>query len=138
MTPPTPNYQLWILGFNVFQFVCTAILGLYVWWKNRNAVTTTRFDEQDKRITGIETKAQLAQQTQEAMVKHLEELGEQVRRHSDCKYHQGFERRLDETTKELSKMNGNIEHVEGLVEGRLKGIGSALDMIQQHLMTGGK
>lgn len=49
----------------------------------------------------------------------------------DCQYHQGFEKRLDQ-------MNGSINKIEGLIEGRMEGIGSSLDLIQQHLLSGGK
>ena len=141
MTLPT-NYTPWIFAFSIFQFLWSAGVAVYVWYSNKEKVTNTRFEAQDQRIATIETdirlgKAQTETDTRTAserhstIVKQLEKVSAEVARHSDCKYHQGFEDRLD-------RMNGSINKIEGVVEGRMEGIGNALDMIQQHLISGGK
>jgi ERCC4-type nuclease len=141
VTPPT-DLPVWIFAFNIFQFFQSTGLGIYVWFSNKEKVTNTRFAAQDERITKIETDmklgkakietdAKLADERHEAILKQLEGIGKELARHADCKYHQGFEVRLDD-------MNGSIRKVEGIIEGRMEGIGSALDMIQQHLLNGGK
>ena len=136
------NYQPWSFAFNIFTFVVTSTVGIYTWRSNKQKVTNERFDAQDQRITGIETSIKLDTAKNEtaskvadarhlAIVKRLDEISAEVGRHADCKYHQGFEDRLD-------KMNGSINKIEGVIEGRMEGIGSALDLIQQHLLNGGK
>jgi len=141
VTPPITNYQPWIFAFNVCQFLVTSGVGYYAYRINKEKVTNTRFEEQDKRIAQIEAsialdaanskkELELNNERHQAIVKRLDEIGREVGRHAECKHHQGFEDRLD-------KMNGSINKLEGVVEGRMEGIGSALDMIQQHLISGG-
>ena len=141
MTLPT-NLTPWIFAFSIFQFVWSTGVAIYVWWTNKQKVNNERFEAQDARIAKIETDMKLGKAQSEtdtrlsndrhvAIVKQLETISKEVARHADCKYHQGFEDRLD-------KMNGSINKIEGVVEGRMEGIGSALDMIQQHLISGGK
>lgn len=146
------NYTPWIFGFSVFQFAWSTVIAIYVWYSNKEKVTNTRFSAQDERITKIETDIQLGKSGTDAaiklrktetdaetklreerhlgLVKRLEEIAVEVARHADCKHHHVLEQRLD-------NMNGSLKKVEGVIEGRMEGIGSALDMIQQHLISGG-
>ena len=63
----------------------------------------------------------------------LTELGKRITaieesiKHPKCTIHDGFESRLDTIDKGVSK-----------IEGRMEGFGNALDLIQQHLLNGGK
>ena len=140
MTLPT-NLTPWIFAFSIFQFLYSITVGIYVRRSNKEKVTNVRFQLQDDRITQIESsmklreanskkELELSNERHQAIVKRLDEIGKEVGRHAECKHHQGFEDRLD-------KMNGSINKLEGVVEGRMEGIGSALDMIQQHLISGG-
>lgn len=140
MTLPT-NLTPWIFAFSIFQFLYSIAVGFYVRRSNKEKVTNVRFQQQDDRITQIESsmklgeanskkELELSNERHQAIVKRLDEIGKEVGRHAECKHHQGFEDRLD-------KMNGSINKLEGVVEGRMEGIGSALDMIQQHLISGG-
>ena len=140
MTLPT-NLTPWIFAFSIFQFLYSITVGIYVRRSNKEKVTNVRFQLQDDRITQIESSMKLREanskkelelnnERHQAIVKRLDEIGKEVGRHAECKHHQGFEDRLD-------KMNGSINKLEGVVEGRMEGIGSALDMIQQHLISGG-
>ena len=151
MTQPT-NLTPWIFGFSIFQFGWSTLIAIYVWYSDKKKVTNARFEEQDRRITEIETEIQIGKTATEAsiklrkaetdaetklreerhlsLVKRLDEIATEVARHADCKHHHVLEQRLDH-------MNGSIKKVEGVIEGRMEGIGSALDMIQQHLLNGG-
>ena len=102
----------------------------FTYWRTREKVTSSHIVALDKRIAGVETDKKLADGRYLAIEKKLEEIVKDVKHHADCKYHQGFEARLD-------KMNGSINKLEGTVTGRLEGIGSALDLIQQHLLNNG-
>lgn len=55
-----------------------------------------------------------------------------------CGNHQRMEQNDRETTKQLKEISDGMHEIKGLVEGRMEGIGGALDLIQQHLLNGGK
>lgn len=142
MTTSNTDLQPWIFAFSIFQFLVTSGVGIYAYRSSKEKVTNARFEAQDKRIVQIEAdikldaanskkELELSNERHQAIVKRLDEINKEVGRHSECKHHQGFEDRLD-------AMNGSINKLEGVVEGRMEGIGSALDMIQQHLLSGGK
>lgn len=151
MTPPI-NYTPWIFGFSIIQFLWSSWISYTVRRSDKEKVTNTRFEEQGRRITEIETEIEvgktatasaiklrkaetdaetrLREERHLSLVKRLDEIATEVARHADCKHHHVLENRLD-------NMNGSIKKVEGVIEGRMEGIGSALDMIQQHLISGG-
>jgi septal ring factor EnvC (AmiA/AmiB activator) len=129
----------------IAQLILTILAIVFAWWRTREKVADRRYAGVERRLSEFESNVKLNGNRYLTIEQRLTELGQEVKSHADCKYHQGFERRLDETNKEIAatnkeinQLNGSIKHVEGVVEGRMKGIGSALDMIQQHLINGGK
>jgi hypothetical protein len=94
----------------VIMTVVNAGIGISVWWNNRDKITNARFKVLEDDVITLKS---------------------DVKHRPDCQYHQGFETRLD-------KLHGGIKHIEGVVEGRMEGIGKSLDIIQQHLLRGGK
>lgn len=104
---------------------------LFTWWRTREKVTNTHISALDKRLGAVETDKKLATGRQLEIEKKLAAIVKDVTHHVNGESHQAIERRLAE-------MNGSLKKLEGTVEGRMEGIGSALDMIQQHLLNGGK
>lgn len=111
------NYPAAMFWMNFTLAIINLVGVVYVWWSNREKVTTAKFDELKRHINQVE-----------GTVKQIEI---EVKHRPDCQHHQGFEDRLD-------AMNGKLNRIEGMVEGRLEGIGNSLDLIQQHLLNGGK
>lgn len=107
------NYPAAMFWMNFTLAVINLVGVIYVWWTNKEKVTTAKFDELKAHINKVENS-----------VKKIEV---EVQHRPDCQYHGEFERRLD-------KLHGGINKVEG----RLEGIGTSLDLIQQHLLSGGR
>jgi hypothetical protein len=107
------NYQLWILGFSIFQFVYSNVIAFYVWWQNRDKVTSSRLKAIEDRITKVETK-----------VKSMPVCGNHGRmEENDVKLFQRFD-----------ELHGDIRELTGGV----KGLTGAVAMINEHLINGRK
>ena len=132
------NYQPWIFAFNVFQFLLSSGLGIYVWWSNKEKVTNTRFDAQDKRITKIETDIQHPSCTRHQALddklstsnKALDDKLSTSNKALDDKLsssNQAFNKRLDE-------LHGDIRELTGSV----KGLNRAVDLMNEYLINKSK
>lgn len=113
------NY--WQIGFNIAQLILT----LAVLWSSRNKVTNNRFTQLENGKLKLDLE-----------VKHLKQKLAESR--PPCENHKRMEDNDREISKRLDDLHGAIKKVEGVVEGRMEGIGGALDTIQQHLLSGGK
>lgn len=124
MTSPITNYQPWIFAFNVFQFLLSSGLGIYVWWSNKEKVTNTRFDAQDKRITKIESDLQ----------------------HPSCARHQALDDKLSSSNKALDEklntsnqsLNKRLDELHGDIReltGSVKGLNRAVDLMNEYLIN---
>jgi hypothetical protein len=114
--PPSMNYQPWIFAFNVFQFLLSSGLGIYVWWTNKEKVTNTRFEAQDKRITKIESDLQ----------------------HPSCTRHQVLEEKLSSSNQ---TMNARLDALHGDIReltGSVKGLNRAVDLMNEYLINKSK
>jgi hypothetical protein len=110
---PITNYQPWIFAFNVFQFLLSSGLGIYVWYSNKEKVTNKRFEAQDQRITKIET---------------------EVQHPPSCTRHQTLEDKLTDLNKasnhRLDALHGDIRELTG----SMKGLNRAVDLMNEYLI----
>lgn len=108
------DYEAWRFWMGIAQLAATVLIGVYVWWSNREKVTNKRFRSLEDRQTASEA--------------DMKKLKERVDSRPPCMHHGDFDARLAEVKEGVSNING-----------RLVGIGNSLDLIQQHLISqGGK
>lgn len=103
------NYQPWIFGFSIFQFLFNSGIAFYVWWSNRDKITETRFRELENRMTAVEGR-----------VKSMPVCGNHGRMEEND--HKLFER--------FDELHGDIREQTGA----LKGLTRSLDMINEYLL----
>lgn len=107
------SYPAWAFWFSVFQFVFNIALAFAVWWSNREKVTTKRFGQLEGRMAGMETK---------------------IAALPVCGNHQRMEDNDTRLFQRLDSLHGDIRELVGGV----KGLTNSLELINQHLLTGGK
>lgn len=119
MTLPIINYTPWIFAFSIFQFLWSTVLGIYVWWSNKEKVTNKRFEAQDKRITAIDTS--------------IVTLASEVK-HPNCARHADLEARHSASNQaynlRLDALHGDIRELTGGV----KGLTRAVDIMNEFLI----
>lgn len=91
---PVINYQSLNFWFQVFQFLLTAAIGIYVWWTNREKVTNKRFSAAENRLAQLEND-----------VKHP----------PACTYHPRLEERMD-------AVQGDTREIKGSLKGLAKAV----------------
>lgn len=106
LTSPTPttDYTVWRFWLDVLVLAGVAANTIYTWWANREKITSQKFRAFEDRLT-----------TAENSIKN-----------PSCKYHVGFEERLDTINSGVSK-----------IEGRLEGINRAVDLVNEFLINQG-
>lgn len=107
------NYQPWIFAFSIFQFFFNAALTFYVWWRDRDKVTNSRFREVEDRITKVEAKVQAA---------------------PVCGNHGRMEENDVKLFARFDELHGDIRELTGGV----KGLTRAVDLINEHLINNGR
>ena len=142
------NIELWRLIFQVVQALGTVGVGIYVWWSNREKVTTTKFSGHDKRLSALETalskiadadsKATQALQAiidhKTAVAKDIETLRLESSQKLQCNNHQRMESNDEKLFGRLDSLHGDIRELCGGVKGLTK----SLEVVNQHLLNGGK
>ncbi|WP_321532280.1 hypothetical protein [uncultured Desulfuromonas sp.] len=103
----TIDYSAWQFWLNLIIAIGVVLNTAYTWWSNRSKVTAKTFAEHAAQLENIRNR----------MTK--------VEANSGCSQHSDFDVRLRK-----------VEIVVGKTDGRLEGIGNALDNIQNFLMTG--
>lgn len=140
MTMPAQYTVVWF-WLQVGQMIATVIVGIYVWWTNREKVTNSRFTNLEKDVA--------QRPTWDDVKKRDKDRSERCNRHdvriknvesdvlsigADVKHlpsHKDFER--------LSDRIGALDHSLGEFAGRLTGLNRAVDLINEFLITqGGK
>lgn len=111
------NYTAMQFWLNLFIFASNVTVAIYIWRSNKEKVTTAKFDTLTKRIG----------ESEKAMTSKISEMESKLERRKECPHHPSFEARLD-------AMNGSLNKVDG----RLEGIGRAVDLMNQFLINGGK
>lgn len=141
------NIELWKFVFQIIQAVATAGVGIYVWWSNREKVTTTKFSGHDKRLTTLEsTLAKLAEadnkagqaldsitRHKETVSKELEAVRLEVNKKSTCANHQRMETDNEKQFVSLDKMHASIR---GISE-KINGVANNVDLLLKHHISGG-
>lgn len=128
---------------------------MYVWWTNREKVTTTKFAGHDKRLTAIEnalskidtadSKAsgalRLVEEVTKALTdfklslaKDMETMRLDFSQKSLCGNHQRMENNDEKLFNRLDSLHGDIRELCGGV----KGLTNSLELVNQHLLNGGK
>lgn len=111
------NYQAAMFYLTLIMTIVNIGVGISVWWTNRDKITNSRFKVLEDKMIAFES---------------------EIKHRPDCQYHQAFESRLDKITVGMAKIEGNVSSGIAKLEGRMEGVGSSLDIIQQHLLNGGK
>lgn len=94
MTPPI-NYQALNFWLGVFNFIVASIIGVVVWWTNRDKVNNDRFKETEARLLQLEND-----------VKHP----------PACTYHPRLEERMDKAVGKLERVDGKIDGLSRAVD----------------------
>lgn len=110
-------YPAWAFWFSVVQFIFNVALLIGVWWNNKQKVNSKKFKGLEDRMVKVETA---------------------VTSMPVCGNHTRMEENDRITAKQLKEISDDLHEIKGLVKGRMEGIGSALDTIQQHLLGGGR
>ncbi len=135
------NYQPWIFAFNVFQFLLSSALGIYVWWSNREKVTAARFQQLEKEVAERISKADLkaaSLQRDEQCTAHKKELKDLEKAYNALHLEVG---KLPDR-KEVKELHDSIRDLTGLIGklgGRMEGVNRAVDLMNEFLIEqGGK
>lgn len=119
------DYTTWRFWFDVFQFVLTAAVGLYVWLSTRERVTRSRIEKMEREmrmeIKTIDEKAVSKVTKLGERLTSVESAGASAPNHSD-----------------LSKIHDRINDVSASVStiaGEMKSMRRGVDLIHQHLLA---
>ena len=142
------NIELWKFVFQIIQAVGTVGVGIYVWWSNREKVSSAKFSGHDKRLATLEnalsrlaeadTKAAQAlvsiAKHERAVSKDLETMRLEFSQRSVCGNHQRMEENDTRLFGRLDQLHGDIRELCGGVKGLTK----SMEVVNQHLLNGGK
>jgi hypothetical protein len=129
----TTNYQPWIFAFSVFQFLCNAAVGIYVWWVNRDKVTNSRFKEIENRIAKVET-GKAGSTALKGMEDRVVKVEAKVQSRPVCGHHARMESNDVKLFERFDELHGDLRGVAG----ELKSLVGAVNMINEHLINGRK
>lgn len=135
------DIEFWKFVFQMSQAVATIGVAVYVWWSNREKVTSQRFSALEKEVAERLKKADLDDAKSSRDRQCTDHRGEtRALSQAYAALHIEVTRlpdrreitNLDNTMKTLSKELGNLE-------GRMSGINRAVDLINEFLIEqGGK
>ena len=126
------DYEAWRFWLGILQFVGTIVIGVYVWWTNREKVNRKRFAQLE-----ADVKKRL---TAEAL-KEVEKA-----RDVQCEKHQVRTTELEHSLRsmpnrsEIAGLSEEINHLTnklGRLEGRLDGLNRVADLINEFLINQG-
>jgi len=143
----TVDYTAWRFWMDVGIYAFNIALGLYVWWDKRKVKTAKRFQVLEQWQTAQEARLATVEQGLENAEKELQDTKE------SCKAHHARTDSIDKrslqmaadydhlpTKEELEKLSekiGALTEKLGRLEGRLSGVGRAVDLMNQHLLKVG-
>ena len=137
----TPNYPAWKFFLDLVQNISTVGIAVYVWWSNREKVTSQRFAALEKEVAERLKKEDLetAKKARDLhCTEHRQKTAalEQVYNALHIEVTRLPDRReitnLDSSMKALAEKLGNLD-------GRMSGINRAVDLINEFLIEqGGK
>ncbi|MDA8428924.1 MAG: hypothetical protein M0T70_06675 [Geobacteraceae bacterium] len=106
------NYQAAMFYLTLVMTVVNIIIGISVWWTNKEKVNSSRFKEVEERVTKVEGR---------------------VDRMPVCDNHSRIEKNDIKLFERMDELHGDIRELVGGVESLTK----TIYMINQHLMNGG-
>lgn len=123
MIPPA-DYGALRFWSDMLQYCLNGAIIIYLWFRDKRQASKRdlekKFKDQDKRIADQE--------------KQIMQLEEKIQRLPPCSHHDGLEDHMKELDKRLEDVQGKTNKICG----RMEGFGSALDLIQQHLLSQAK
>jgi len=137
----TIDYFAWRFWADMGNYVATVAIGLYVWWDKRKIKTAQRFQAveqwQARQAPRLDTLEQ-AMNAARSMCKehHAQTESIDIRQQQLAADYRSLPSRAD--LGKLSDQVGTIGENLGRMDGRLTGIGRAVDLMNQHLLKGGK
>lgn len=106
------NYPAWKFWLDALQFIATAVIGGYVWWTNREKVTSARFAKLEEEVIKRATTA-----TIDAQVQRLIEVEAKLRNVPGCcSGHPEMSQRLNGHNDRLSQHKELIDRLAGNVQ----------------------
>ena len=141
------DYYALSFWVNMGNYAVTLSIGIYVWWDKRQAKLADRFAAIETRFVAHEKRFTEIEQwfgTMRPRVNGLEAELEKARRL--CKAHHDQTARIDKrqgqlpTREELEKLTqqmGDLAQNLSRMDGRLSGVGRAVDLMNQHLLRVG-
>lgn len=153
------NYQAAMFYLTLVMTIVNIIIGITVWWTNRDKITNTRFKEVEDRMTKAETtlaslsgagkkaddaakalmemKQALNQSLaglKNSMTKAIADLRVEFDRKDTCGNHKRMEDHDTEIFQTLRQLHKDL----GELVGEVKGMARGLDLVNEHLLNGGK
>ena len=115
------DYEAWKFWFQVLQFFGTLLLGVYVWISNRHRVTNDKIEEvKTANSKGLE-KARTRMDSHDTRLTCIETEIRALPKGTD----------IAALSQRLAIQNALLKYLAG----RLKGIGRAVDLINEHLIN---
>lgn len=114
------NYPAAMFYLTLVMTIINAIIGISVWWNNREKVTNARFKKSEERVTKVEARVSTVETKVEAM--------------PVCSSHSRMEANDTKLMDRLDDLHGDIRELAGGV----KGLSRAVDLMNEHLINKGK
>ena len=153
----TPNYPAWKLLFDLIQMLGTVGVAIYVWWSNREKVTSQRFAALEKEVAERAKHTELADLHKElaGRVKRGDLQAVKEQRDIQCADHKSETLSLRKSYAELhievtrlpdrheiTNLNNSIKELTeklGNLDGRISGLNRVADLMNEFLIhQGGK
>lgn len=143
----TVDYEAWRFWRDNLQLAFTVILGLYVWWSNREKVTSSRFLSLEKEVAKRATATEL-EKAKEVAATGLEGVKAEVRKHQEerCGQHLTRTSKLEiqientPTHAHLGDIHERINGVKGSVDemtGLMRAMAPQIKLLVEHHINGG-
>jgi hypothetical protein len=133
--------EFWRFVFQIGQAVATIGVAIYVWWSNREKVTSQRFAALEKEVAERLKKADLdeAEADRDSQCLHHKNKTERIEK-SYADLHIEVSRLPDR--REITKLDGSIKELTeklGNLDGRISGLNRVADLMNEFLINqGGK
>ncbi len=141
------NYDALEFWLKVLNLVGTILVGIYVWWTNRNRVTNTRITEIEKgagkQLRELrEDTAHRIDHMDEAIEHRLDLYGNQLAQleahrmnapgHNDLKR---LHERIDGFSSDIARLEGNFVGAINGITGQLAGVQRTVDLLNDYLLN---
>jgi hypothetical protein len=135
------DYTAWRFWFDVMQVAATVFIAIYVWWTNREKVNARRFAALEKEVANRVTSEALTAIRRERD-RQCEKHQERTDKAEEDITRVALEVRHLPSHKDIAALSSNISELHGSIQhfaGRLEGLGRAVDLVNEFLISqGGK